>query len=46
MVDVTHDSLIVEMTGSLEKITAFIDLMETFGVKELARTGITALPRG
>ena len=46
IVDVAHDSLIVEMTGSSEKITAFIDLMKTFGVKELARTGITALPRG
>ena len=46
IVDVAHDSLIVEMTGSSEKITAFIELMKTFGVKELARTGITALPRG
>ncbi|RJS88102.1 acetolactate synthase small subunit [Candidatus Bathyarchaeota archaeon] len=46
VVDVAHDSLLVEMTGDSDKITAFIELMRTFGVKEIARTGITALPRG
>jgi len=40
VVDVAHDSLLAD------KITAFIELMRTFGVKEIARTGITALPRG
>ena len=46
VVDVAPDSLIIEMTGDSDKITAFIELMKTFGVKEIARTGITALPRG
>jgi len=46
VVDVAHDSLIVEITGDSEKINAFIDLMRSFGVKEIARTGITALSRG
>jgi acetolactate synthase-1/3 small subunit len=46
VVDVSHDSLMVEITGDSEKITAFIDLMRPFGVKEIARTGITALSRG
>ncbi|MCW4026275.1 MAG: acetolactate synthase small subunit [Candidatus Bathyarchaeota archaeon] len=46
VVDVAHDSLIVEITGDSEKINAFIDLMRPFGVKEIARTGITALSRG
>lgn len=46
VVDVAHDSLIVEITGDSEKINAFIDLMKQFGVKEIARTGITALSRG
>jgi len=46
VVDVSHESLTVEITGAPEKINAFIDLMKTFGVKEIARTGITALPRG
>ena len=46
VVDVAHDSLIVEITGDSEKINAFIDLMRPFGVKEIARTGLTALSRG
>ena len=46
VVDVAHDSLIMEITGDSDKISAFIDLMRPFGVKEIARTGITALPRG
>jgi len=46
VVDVAHDSLTVEITGDSDKINAFIDLMRPFGVKEIARTGITALSRG
>jgi len=45
IVDVAHDSLIIEITGDEEKINAFIDLMKPFGIKEIARTGIAALPR-
>jgi len=46
VVDVAHESLVVEITGDSDKINAFVDLMKPFGVKEIARTGITALPRG
>ncbi len=46
VVDVAHESLIIEITGDSDKINAFMDLMKPFGVKELARTGITALSRG
>ena len=46
VVDVAHDSLIVEIAGDSDKINAFIDLMRPFGVKEIASTGITALSRG
>jgi len=46
VVDVAHESLIIEVTGDSDKINAFIDLMKPFGVKEIARTGITALTRG
>ncbi|MEM1586439.1 MAG: acetolactate synthase small subunit [Candidatus Bathyarchaeia archaeon] len=46
VVDVAHDSLIIEITGDAEKINAFIELMRPFGVKEIARTGVAALPRG
>jgi len=46
VVDVSPDSLMVEITGSSDKIDAFLNLMKTMGVIEIARTGITALGRG
>lgn len=46
IIDVSTDSLTVEITGTPDKIDAFLNLMNTFGVIELARTGITALARG
>jgi acetolactate synthase I/III small subunit len=46
IIDVSVDSLTVEITGGPDKIDAFLNLMKTFGVLELARTGITALARG
>ena len=46
IIDVSNDSLTVEITGTPDKIDAFLNLMKTFGVIELARTGITALTRG
>jgi acetolactate synthase I/III small subunit len=46
IVDVSPESLIVEITGTPDKVDAFLNLMKTFGIIELARTGITALSRG
>lgn len=46
IVDVSHDSVMVEITGESTKIDSFLDLVQSFGVKELARTGVTALNRG
>ena len=46
VIDISQDSLIIEVTGDPEKIDAFIDISRPFGVKEIARTGITALTRG
>jgi len=46
VVDVSSESLMVELTGTSDKIDAFISLMKPFVVKEVARTGITALSRG
>ncbi len=46
IIDVGIDSLTVEITGTPDKIDAFLNLMKTSGVIELARTGITALARG
>ena len=46
VVDVSSESLMMEITGTSDKIDAFISLMRPFGLKEVARTGITALSRG
>ena len=46
VVDVAHDSLIIEFTGNVTKISAFLDLIEPFGIIETARTGAVALTRG
>jgi len=46
VVDVSSESLMMEITGTSEKIDAFIGLMKPFGIREVARTGITALSRG
>jgi acetolactate synthase-1/3 small subunit len=46
IVDVAASSVIIEVTGSAEKIDNFIELMRPFGIKELARSGVVALVRG
>ena len=46
IVDVSPDSLIVEVTGDEEKIDSLYSLLKKFGIKELTRTGRIALPRG
>ena len=46
VIDVSIDALTVEITGTPDKLDAFLTLMKTTGVIELARTGITALARG
>lgn len=46
IVDLSKDTLTIELTGDQDKISALINLMEEYGIEELARTGITALQRG
>ncbi len=46
IIDVATESLTIEITGDEDKIKAFIELMESFGIKEVVRTGLTALCRG
>ncbi|MGV3773977.1 MAG: acetolactate synthase small subunit [Verrucomicrobiales bacterium] len=45
IVDVQPKSLTIEITGDENKVEKFIDLMRTFGIQELTRTGKVALPR-
>ena len=46
IVDVTHDSMVIELLGHQDKLDAFLDLLEGYEILELARTGITGLTRG
>ena len=46
IVDVTHDSMVIELTGHQDKLDAFLDLLQGYEILELARTGITGLSRG
>ena len=45
IVNVAHDALIIEITGDEAKISAFLKLVEAFGILELARTGQLAFKR-
>lgn len=45
-VDSTADSFVFEMTGSTEKLDAFIDLMKPLGLIDVSRTGVVAISRG
>ncbi len=46
IVDVSSDSLTIEVTGDEDKIDSLFNLLRGFGIKELARTGRIAMPRG
>ncbi len=46
VVDSTNESFVFEMTGSTDKLDAFIRLMEPLGLIDVCRTGIVAVPRG
>lgn len=45
IVDVQPKSLTVEITGNESKVEKFLDLMKTFGISDLTRTGKAAMPR-
>ena len=46
VVDSTTESFVFEMTGSSEKLNAFIALMDPLGLVEVSRTGTVAIARG
>ncbi len=46
IVDVTEETLLIELTGDKQKINAFISLLKGYGIKKISRTGLTAMARG
>lgn len=46
IVDVSHGSLILQLTGDDNKVTAFMDMLRPFGIIEFIRSGATGLQRG
>lgn len=46
IVDIGNQSLVIELTGTRNKLEAFISLLEGYEILELARTGLTGLSRG
>ena len=45
-VDTTQDSFIFELTGNIEKINSFVDLLRPLGLEDISRTGLAAVTRG
>lgn len=45
IVDVAEDSITLQLTGNLDKISSFLRLAQPYGISELVRTGITAIGR-
>jgi acetolactate synthase I/III small subunit len=46
VVDIGTTSLLVQVVGETQKIDAMIELLKPYGIKELSRTGVTAMIRG
>ncbi|AIQ67496.1 MULTISPECIES: acetolactate synthase small subunit [Paenibacillus] len=46
VVDIGTTSLLVQVVGDTQKIDAMIELLKPYGIKELSRTGVTAMIRG
>ncbi|MCX7882222.1 MAG: acetolactate synthase small subunit [Brevinematales bacterium] len=46
VVDISHTTITIEVTGSEEKVDAIIELLKSYGIIEMARTGKIALLRG
>ena len=46
IIDVSKDSMIIEVTGDKSKLEAFLDWLDGYDILETARTGITGLSRG
>lgn len=46
VVDVASDSLVIEVTGNSGKVSAFLRVLEPYGIKEIAQSGLLAIGRG
>ncbi len=46
VVDVSRTDLTVELSGTADKLDAFVDLVRPYGIRNLARTGVIAVQRG
>lgn len=46
VVDVANDALVIEVTGNGAKISAFLKVLEPYGIKEIAQSGAIAIGRG
>ncbi|HHX66139.1 MAG TPA: acetolactate synthase small subunit [Chloroflexi bacterium] len=46
IIDVSHESMTVEITGTEDKVDSLIEILRPFGIKELTRTGRIAMVRG
>ena len=46
IIDIQHNNVMIEISGTEGKVEAFIELMRPYGILELARTGRIALVRG
>jgi acetolactate synthase-1/3 small subunit len=45
-VDATPSSLVMEVTGSQDRIDSFLNMVKPYGIRELVRTGPVAMSRG
>lgn len=46
IIDLSPNTLCVEITGEPSKIDAFLKIVEPYGIREICRTGVVALDRG
>ena len=46
ILDVSNNSITIELTGDVEKLKGFVEMMETYGILEIAKTGVLAMSRG
>ncbi|GGG04510.1 acetolactate synthase small subunit [Paenibacillus abyssi] len=46
VVDIGTSTLMVQVVGDTEKIDAMVELLKPYGIRELSRTGVTAMMRG